>query len=338
MNCWIGFCVQRGMKCLAVFVAAVLLLSTPVAQAFQATPAVTIQSLAGHYQGTATSPQGTVPVTADLRLVDGKPTGSLDSGDGPIAITGAVLIGDQVVLTLDMGGSPGNIKGLAKGGRIEGEWTLGGMSGTLALTRTGDAQAPATQPAQAKPQPFTTHAKLEVVVPNFPAEGLILDVGGGGEGVIGQLKGRQVVAIDLLKQELDEAPGQPLLKIVMDARDLKFTDASFPTATVFFTFMYIDPADHEKVFREIHRVLEPGGRLLVWDPVFPVKQDPAHVKILFPLHVTLPAKEINTGYGARFREGQAAEHFVGLAGKTGFEVVSRRNEAGWFFLELKKGE
>jgi SAM-dependent methyltransferase len=326
------------MRRLAILLLAVLLPDASVARAAQATPPVTLGSLAGHYRGTATSPQGTVPVTADLRVADGKLSGTLDSGDGPIAITGAVLTGNQIVLTLDMGGSPGQVTGRVRGGLIEGEWALGGMSGTLALTRAGDVQAPAAQPAQAKPQPFATHPKLEVVLPNFPAEGLILDVGGGGEGVIGQLKGQQVVAIDLLKQELDEAPGQPLLKIVMDARDLKFTDASFSTATVFFTFMYIAPDDHEKIFRELHRVLRPGGRVLVWDPVFPAKQDPAHTNLLFPLHVTLPAKEINTGYGVRFREGQGAEHFVALAGKTGFEVVSRRNQAGWFFLELKKGK
>ena len=338
MNCGIGLCVQPGMKCLAVFVAAVLLLSTPVAQAFQSTPPVTLQRLAGHYQGTATSPQGTVPVTANLRLADGKLSGTLDSGDGPIAITGTVLTGDQVVLTLEMGGSSGRVTGRVSGGLIEGEWALGGMSGTLALTRTGDAQAPAAQPAQTKPQPYETNPKLEVVLPDFPAEGLVLDIGGGGEGVIGQLKGQQVVAIDLLKQELDDAPGQPLLKVVMDARDLKFTDASFSTATVFFTFMYIAPDDHEQVFRELHRVLRPGGRVLVWDPIFPATHDPAKRGIAFPIHVRLPAREINTGYGVPFRDGQGAEHFVALAGKTGFEVVSRRKEAGWFFLELKKGK
>ncbi len=37
-----------------------------------------------------------------------------------------------------------------------------------------------------------------VVLDDFPAEGWILDIGGGGEAVIGQLKGSQVIAIDLI--------------------------------------------------------------------------------------------------------------------------------------------
>jgi SAM-dependent methyltransferase len=191
--------------------------------------------------------------------------------------------------------------------------------------------------AQEQPKPkLIAHAKLEVVLPDFPAEGLILDIGGGGEGVIGQLKGKQVVAIDLLKRELVDAPGEPLLKIVMDARDLKFLDKTFPTATVFFTFMYIDPADQAKVFQEIHRVLVPGGRLLIWDVIFPKKSDPSQTNILYPLHVKLPNKDINTGYGVRIKEEQGLAHFVGLAGKTGFEVIVQKAENGWFHLELRK--
>ncbi len=53
---------------------------------------------------------------------------------------------------------------------------------------------------QFKPEQIYKHEKLEVALPDFPADGLILDVGGGGEGVIEQLKGQQVVAIDLSKR------------------------------------------------------------------------------------------------------------------------------------------
>ena len=198
-------------------------------------------------------------------------------------------------------------------------------------------KAEPAQPAQAKPQPFATHPKLEVVLPDFPAEGLILDVGGGGEGVIGQLKGQQVVAIDLLKQELDDAPGQPLLKIVMDARDLSSPTRVSPPPRSSSLFMYIAPADHEKVFRELHRVLRSGGRVLIWGSDLP--GDPRSREAGHRFSDSRPAagEGDQHGYGVPFRDGQGADYFAALAGKTGFEVVSRRNEAGWFFLELKKG-
>ncbi len=178
---------------------------------------------------------------------------------------------------------------------------------------------------------------LEVEVPDFPAAGLILDIGGGGEGVIGQLKKHQVIAIDISKRELVEAPDGPLLKIVMDGRDLQFLDHVFETVTVFFTFMYISPADHENVLSEIERVLAPGGRLLIWDVIFPRQKDEAKEFALFPLKIMLPEKVINTGYGVRApKDGQGIPHYLALAEKTGFEVLSEKELENWFFLELRK--
>ena len=177
---------------------------------------------------------------------------------------------------------------------------------------------------------------LQVTVEDFPAEGFILDIGGGGEGIIGQLKGSQVIAIDISKRELEEAPPGPL-KIVMDARELKFLDGAFATATVFFTFMYIDDSDHEAVFRAINRVLKPGGRLLIWDVIMPNRPDPKRTTAIFPLRITLPQKEIRTGYGVRWPEaGRAMSHYLDLAQRTGFDVVLNTIEERWFYLELTK--
>jgi DUF917 family protein len=47
--------------------------------------------------------------------------------------------------------------------------------------------------------------------------GLILDVGGGGEGIIGRLNGKQVVAIDTREGELVDTLNEAL-KTVMDAQ------------------------------------------------------------------------------------------------------------------------
>jgi SAM-dependent methyltransferase len=176
-----------------------------------------------------------------------------------------------------------------------------------------------------------------IPVDSFPAKGLILDIGGGGWGVIGQLKGQQVIAIDISDKELLEAPPGPLLKIVMDARELKFLDGTFPTATVFFTFMFMSPTDHEQVYRELNRVLAPGGRLLIWDFVLPKLADQRKRFALVPITFKLPGKEVNASYGTYLVPGgQGSAHFEDLAKKTGFVVVSKKSAQDWFFLELSK--
>jgi hypothetical protein len=125
------------------------------AQAAQTGTALKPEAIAGKYEGTASTPDGDIAVKADLKAEQGMLTGTIDSAQGPVLITGSTITGDRVVLTIDMGGAPGTITGTIKGDRFEGTWTLGDASGTVTLTKvTGDAaKAAAEKPPAAEATP-----------------------------------------------------------------------------------------------------------------------------------------------------------------------------------------
>ena len=184
---------------------------------------------------------------------------------------------------------------------------------------------------------FFLFEQQEVTVHDFETSGIILDIGGGGEGIIGILKGEKVIAIDLWKRELEEAAEGPL-KIIMDARDLQFLDGTFHTVTAFFTLMYLkSKADHGKVFSEVFRVLKPGGKFLIWDVSVPERPEGEERDFVVLVRVTVKQQLVDTGYGQSWPE---EEHdlafYADLAEKTGFEMMERREKGQTFFLQLQK--
>jgi ubiquinone/menaquinone biosynthesis C-methylase UbiE len=179
--------------------------------------------------------------------------------------------------------------------------------------------------------------RQRVVVQDFPAEGYILDVGGGGEGIIGILKGERVVAVDPHKSELEEAPAGPL-KIIMDATHLQFLDATFGAATAFFSLMYVrETCDLQKVFGEVFRVLRPGAPFLIWDVLVPKRVDERKDLCGIRLSVQVAGREICTGYGQPWpRQKRTTAFYLDLARKAGFRVVEQKTNRRVLFMRLQK--
>jgi ubiquinone/menaquinone biosynthesis C-methylase UbiE len=182
--------------------------------------------------------------------------------------------------------------------------------------------------------------RQEIAIPNFEASGWILDLGGGCRGTIGRMKPDQVVAIDISARELKEAPNN-FLKIVMDASDLQFLDRTFHTVTAFFSLMYMPPSIHRKVFAEAYRVLQTGGRWLIWDAVVPtVSDEPEGKRFTIYLRTKLPSETVEYGYSiARYDRILDPSYYAALAKDCGFEVVTLKEQGSptkTFFLELRR--
>ena len=161
---------------------------------------------------------------------------------------------------------------------------------------------------------------VEWEIRDIDSDGYILDLGGGGEGVIGQLKGSDVVAIDFQKEELLEAADGPL-KVVMDARELKFLDESFQTITAFFFLMYVrKKEDQLLVFQEAERVLKPGGTLHIWEVDISKKPKTDSKYYIVHLKYHIGDKVTETGYGMVWPDGvRGIDYYLDLANQAGFK-------------------
>lgn len=164
----------------------------------------------------------------------------------------------------------------------------------------------------------------------------ILDIGGGGEGIIGLCYGNRVIAIDPRKDELEEAPEGPL-KIVMDARELSFLENSFDTVTSFFTLMYISNEDHKKVFSEIYRALKDNGEFIIWDATIPEYDGGVKDIFVIQLEIDIPTRVINTGYGVQRKDkSQDIEYFIGIGENIGFKVIKEEVQDKIFKIIFRK--
>jgi len=183
---------------------------------------------------------------------------------------------------------------------------------------------------------YVIHQQVVRIEDGFRDEDRILDLGGGGAGVIGQLRGQQVTAVDIRQEELDESPPGPI-KVVADARALPFPDGSFDVATAFFFLMYVPAADRTVVLKEAHRALRPGGTLHVWDVVIPARGKRTHKLFVVPVRAELPRQTIKTAYGVPWKDREmSGDSIAQLARDVGFTVPVMAQERETFRLTLTR--
>lgn len=173
----------------------------------------------------------------------------------------------------------------------------------------------------------------EIVIKEIPS-GSIIDIGAGGEGVIAQIGNERVTAIDKLREEIAEAKDKsPKAKwMVADALNLPFDNEEFDNATSFFSGMYMSNEDKRKAFKEVHRVISPGGEFWIWDSKIKIDKE----RFLIALTISLPGKDkFNTGYGTSITDQDEKIYEVYLK-EAGFGIQEMDVNKYWFFIRAKK--
>ena len=162
--------------------------------------------------------------------------------------------------------------------------------------------------------------------------GSILDIGGGGECVIGRIFGAQATAIDSSQDELDEAP-DCCEKLLMDAAALSFADDSFDNAAFFYSLMFMNSDTQRKAIAEAVRVLKPGGKLYVWDcDIVSAYPDPFTVD----LDIVSDQLSVHTTYGIIKDGKQDSNTILRYLADAGLDTVHIEKKNGQFFIRCLK--
>jgi len=173
----------------------------------------------------------------------------------------------------------------------------------------------------------------KIVLESIP-EGNIIDIGGGGEGIISQIGRERVTAIDKHQSEIDEAKHKApdATWVLADAKDLDYSNNHFDNATSFFSIMYMSNEDKIEVFKEVYRVLKPHGEFWVWDSSISKEKGVFLIKI----KAILPDKKVvRTAYGVSSKK-QTINITKETLENSGFKVEVVENKKNWFFLKAKK--
>ncbi|NWF94926.1 MAG: methyltransferase domain-containing protein [Candidatus Thorarchaeota archaeon] len=176
----------------------------------------------------------------------------------------------------------------------------------------------------------------EVTVERVSKQGLIIDIGGGGEGIVSRVEGTRVCAVDIRLDEILEARihGSEPQWIVADAEYLPFKDESFAISTLWFSLCYMRSwYKKHAVLKEVWRVLQEGATV----SVLASKIDCTEDVFVINIHYTLPDGTVSqVGYGVHGNQDQNPTTVTDMMSRSGFTVVLSEEHEHWFRLEVVK--
>jgi len=176
----------------------------------------------------------------------------------------------------------------------------------------------------------------EITLNRIPGTGWIIDIGGGGEGLVSRIEGTRVCALDIRMSEIQEARihDPPANWFACDGQRLCFKDNSFQIATFWFSLGYMsDWRIKENVMKEIHRVLKKDGLVSIRAS----KIDCDEERLIFRVIYTLPDGTLSqTGYGVKGKQNQTIITISKLLVDTNFEIVKQVDSNHWFQITARK--
>jgi len=176
----------------------------------------------------------------------------------------------------------------------------------------------------------------EITLEYIPTDGLIIDIGGGGEGLVSRIGGAKVCAVDIRMSEIREAQihGPPSNWLVGDGQHLSFQDGVFDVATMWFSLGYMsDWSTKRRVLEESRRVLVDNGHISILSSHIPRNCD----HLVFWAQFTLPDGTISqTGYGVRGGQGQTLNRLVKLLEEIGYRISVAEDNDAWFEIRAIK--
>jgi len=176
----------------------------------------------------------------------------------------------------------------------------------------------------------------EIRLEPIPGSGLVIDIGGGGEGLVSRIAGARVCAVDIRMDEIREARIHETDSqwILADGQALPFRSSVFETATFWFSLEYMRTLDTKsRVMAGVHGVLQRGGRVSLLASRVVCEEEAFQIMMRYDL----PDGDVSqTGYGVWGGQNQNIDTTTMLLEKTGFRMTRREDHGHWFRLEAIK--